>query len=141
MIQVFMFVLAGWIVCVSVVFCEYKVIKKLRPTETYAMRESTRRMHSDLNRALVALAFAPLFCTCIPVAFFFTTTISGLNPGPISVAMISQCSWIAVVNPITTTLFVRPYRRAVLGWLSGRAISVSIKPTSTNAVSSQGAGR
>ncbi|KAH7711760.1 hypothetical protein AAVH_20924 [Aphelenchoides avenae] len=111
-----MFSLAGIIVASVIVFCEYAVLKKLR-IATSMMRESTRRMHAELNKALIALAFAPLILSCIPIMFFLTTIVIGANPGPITVVLASQMSWIAIANPITTTFFVRPYRRAVLQWL------------------------
>ncbi|KAH7717106.1 7TM GPCR protein [Aphelenchoides avenae] len=120
-VQVGMFTLAGIIVVSVIVFCEYAVLKKLR-VATSMMRESTRRMHAELNKALIALAFAPLVLSCIPIVFFVTTIVIGANPGPITVMLASQMSWIAIANPITTTFFVRPYRRAVLQWLR---ISVS----------------
>lgn len=48
-----------------VIFCEYRMLCKLRSMDqsSYA---STRRMQADISRALVALAVSPLLSAVIP---------------------------------------------------------------------------
>ncbi|KAH7714378.1 hypothetical protein AAVH_18262 [Aphelenchoides avenae] len=100
---------------IAIVYCELKVMQKLK-TAAEMMRPATRRMHDETNKALIALAVAPLILSCLPIGFFLFTIVARINPGPIMAVITSQLSWIAIANPITTTFFVRPYRHAVLGW-------------------------
>ncbi|KAH7703088.1 Protein Y9C9A.5 [Aphelenchoides avenae] len=96
-----------------IIWCQAKIWKHLgRHGSSY--RESTRRMHDEVNRALLSLAVAPLLTLFGPLFvflyFIYTKTSSGLY----SSLLMVMASAITCVNPLTTIYFVRPFRRAVL---------------------------
>ncbi|KAI1697829.1 serpentine type 7TM GPCR chemoreceptor str domain-containing protein [Ditylenchus destructor] len=96
-----------------ILWCEYKIMKELRHFGAN-MRESTRRLHVEVHRALIALAVAPLIVQFIPVIFFMIMIITQATPGPITAFMTTVVTLITLANPITTICIVKPYRRAFL---------------------------
>ncbi|KAI1706666.1 serpentine type 7TM GPCR chemoreceptor srd domain-containing protein [Ditylenchus destructor] len=94
-----------------ILWCEYKIMKDLRQF-IVNMRESTRRLHVEVHRALIALAVVPLFLLGIPLVFLLLLAVLQASPGPISAFM--TVTLITLANPITTICIVNPYRRAFL---------------------------
>ncbi|KAI1699168.1 serpentine type 7TM GPCR chemoreceptor str domain-containing protein [Ditylenchus destructor] len=76
--------------------------------------ESTRKLHMEVHRALIALAVAPLFVLLLPIVYFLVMIMLQATPGPISAFMTTVVTLITLVNPITTICIVKPYRRAFL---------------------------
>ncbi|KAI1697826.1 serpentine type 7TM GPCR chemoreceptor srd domain-containing protein [Ditylenchus destructor] len=113
-----------------ILWCEYKIIKELGEFGDN-MRESTRQLHAEVHRALIALAVAPLFVLFIPVMFFITMIIIQAAPGPITAFMCSVCTLITLANPITTICIVKPYRRAFLKIFRFR-IKISVVSVATD---------
>ncbi|KAH7706209.1 7TM GPCR protein [Aphelenchoides avenae] len=105
-----------------VIFCEYRMLCKLRSMDqsSYA---STRRMQADISRALVALAVSPLLSAVIPVVSIATCILLHLNVGYTSAVIPFAVTAITIVNPITTCYFVLPYRRAISSVFSRAKIS------------------
>ncbi|KAH7712874.1 hypothetical protein AAVH_19784 [Aphelenchoides avenae] len=98
---------------IIVVTCELKIMNRLRSLGG-GYHETTRQMHREFHRALMAMAICPLITSGIPIFFFIITICLALCPGPISAFMASGCSWITVFNPLTTIFFMRCYRDVVL---------------------------
>ncbi|KAI1699987.1 serpentine type 7TM GPCR chemoreceptor srd domain-containing protein [Ditylenchus destructor] len=96
-----------------ILWCEYKIIKELGHFGGN-MQESTRQLHVEVHRALIALAVAPLFVLFLPLSFFMTMVITQATPGPITAFVTTVVALITLANPITTICIVKPYRRAFL---------------------------
>ncbi|KAI1696884.1 serpentine type 7TM GPCR chemoreceptor str domain-containing protein [Ditylenchus destructor] len=71
-------------------------------------------MHSEFHRALLAMAITPLIAITIPVYYFCTVFAFQLCSGWISAYITSALSAITVINPLTTIICFRCYRRAAL---------------------------
>ncbi|KAI1700029.1 serpentine type 7TM GPCR chemoreceptor srd domain-containing protein [Ditylenchus destructor] len=109
-----------------ILWCEYKIIKELRYFGEN-MRESTRQLHVEVHRALIALAVAPLFVLLLPIVYFLVMIFLQATPGPISAFMTTVVTLITLANPITTICIVRPYRRAFLRMIGfGNKIGASV---------------
>ncbi|KAI1699169.1 serpentine type 7TM GPCR chemoreceptor srd domain-containing protein [Ditylenchus destructor] len=98
---------------VIILWCEYKIIKELNQFGGN-MQESTRQLHVEVHRALIALAVAPLFVLLLPIVYFLVMVVLQATPGPITAFMTTVVTLITLVNPITTICIVKPYRRAFL---------------------------
>ncbi|KAH7707288.1 hypothetical protein AAVH_25477 [Aphelenchoides avenae] len=98
---------------VVIIWCQYKIIKFFRRSGTSYL-ESTRRIHAEVNRAMVALAVTPLLTSMGPTLILLTCMIVDFSAGPITVYMSVGMSLIVLVNPTTTIYFVRQYRKATI---------------------------
>ncbi|KAH7706553.1 7TM GPCR protein [Aphelenchoides avenae] len=107
-----------------IVFCEYRMLLKLRSMEDSAYA-TTRRMQADISRALVALAVSPLLSAVIPVVGAATCILFHLNVGYTSAVMPFAVTAVTMVNPITTCYYVHPYRRVISAVFSRTKISGS----------------
>ncbi|KAH7717826.1 7TM GPCR protein [Aphelenchoides avenae] len=96
-----------------IVWCQIEIWHHLKSHGT-AIHASTRRMHNEVNRALISLAVAPLLTLIGPLFIFlyyiFTSTDSGISSALITIMV----SAITFVNPLTTVYFVKQYRHALL---------------------------
>ncbi|KAH7706910.1 7TM GPCR protein [Aphelenchoides avenae] len=114
-----------------IVYSEFKIIRYLS-RHGASIRASTRQMHAQVNRALIALAVAPLVASIGPILAIIGINLvnfaaSASTFTPLTMVITS----ITLVNPITTIFFVRPYRNALLSMLGcGNA---SVDPTSSTA--------
>ncbi|KAI1700614.1 serpentine type 7TM GPCR chemoreceptor str domain-containing protein [Ditylenchus destructor] len=94
---------------VLLIFCEVKIMDYIKISGS--VTEKTRRMHAEVNRALIALAITPTLTLMAPVMTLMISLILRLTLGP-SIAVISMTmTLITLVNPITSIYFIRPYRR------------------------------
>ncbi|KAH7711413.1 hypothetical protein AAVH_21286, partial [Aphelenchoides avenae] len=59
-------------------------------------------------------AICPLITTAIPIFYFIITICMSFCPGAISAFMSTAVTSITMFNPITTVVFMRCYREAVL---------------------------
>ncbi|KAH7702943.1 hypothetical protein AAVH_29893 [Aphelenchoides avenae] len=82
-----------------------------------ALTNQTKEMHKEINRALLALAAAPLFTLIGPVWFFLFCIATQASPGPISAFMACSLTLITIANPLTTLYFVKPYRYALMSYV------------------------
>ncbi|KAH7706207.1 7TM GPCR protein, partial [Aphelenchoides avenae] len=121
-VDLFVFVLNSATGYSVIIFCEYRMLRKLRSMDNSAYA-STRRMQADISRALVALAVSPLLSAVIPVVGAATCIFLHLNVGYTSAVMPFAVTAVTVVNPLTTCYFVLPYRRAVASVYSGTKVS------------------
>ncbi|KAH7702104.1 Protein STR-14 [Aphelenchoides avenae] len=78
-----------------------------------SFRESTRKMHQDVNRALVALAITPLVSLMGPTFGYIAQVVLDFD-APCTSYVSSVMSMITLVNPLTTMFFVRSYRNAIV---------------------------
>ncbi|KAH7702386.1 STR-94 protein, partial [Aphelenchoides avenae] len=99
---------------VTVVWCQYKIFKYMQ-RHGKSIRESTRRAHVEVNRAMVALAVSPLITSMGPSLIILGCVVLGFSAGPIMVYLSVGMSLITVANPLTTIYFVRSYRKAIVG--------------------------
>ncbi|KAH7705631.1 hypothetical protein AAVH_27156 [Aphelenchoides avenae] len=97
-----------------VFWTQYKVMRKLR-FHGLEMPLSVRKMHADVNRALVALAVCPFISALVPLGISIAFLFLRIDIGALSPFMSVFGTSVAACNPITTCLFVRPYRRAIAG--------------------------
>ncbi|KAH7705878.1 hypothetical protein AAVH_26900 [Aphelenchoides avenae] len=81
--QVVMFGVASTISYAIIIFCQYRVIRKLNALGA-SMRKSTQRIHADINKALVALAICPLLTAVGPTGYFVVTLCLGASTGHMS---------------------------------------------------------
>ncbi|KAH7694660.1 hypothetical protein AAVH_38289 [Aphelenchoides avenae] len=104
-----------------VVWCQYKIIGHMQ-RHGKSIRESTRRTHADINRAMIALALSPLLTSMGPTLILVGCMVVDFSPGAITVYLSLGMSMITLVNPITTIYFVRPYRDAVISMFDGKIL-------------------
>ncbi|KAH7718233.1 STR-94 protein [Aphelenchoides avenae] len=110
-----------------IVTCQYKIMKYLRERR-HLMSSATRRMNDELNRALVALAVAPLLSSSGPTALIVALEIFRVSPGYILGFATLGASLITMINPLTTIYFVRPFRRSLLRMLHVKQPESVVKP-------------
>ncbi|KAH7698397.1 7TM GPCR protein, partial [Aphelenchoides avenae] len=96
----------------TIVWCECHIMKYLKRNQV-SMHSRTRRMHADVNRALVALAIAPLLASTGPTALIVSLMVFRVSPGSIAAYITLGTSLITLINPLTTIYFVRSFRRVV----------------------------
>ncbi|KAH7722480.1 hypothetical protein AAVH_10006 [Aphelenchoides avenae] len=128
------YLLSGALSYVVIITCQIRVIRFMRsmgvPTHC-----ATRRAHTEINRALVALAVTPLL-GIIPTGIMISTAALGINNGPISAYMSIGMTIITLVNPLVAILFIRPYRNGFLRLLHIRrkytvVYSIHVTPLTT----------
>ncbi|KAH7703939.1 hypothetical protein AAVH_28886, partial [Aphelenchoides avenae] len=102
-----------------ILWCEYKMIRYFRSLGV-ASSEMTRQLHSEIHKALIALAVAPFFTNVFPVYYFMFSVLSRSNTGVFSAFMVPMCASITLVNPLTSAYFVKSYRYAILDALGLR---------------------
>ncbi|KAI1709769.1 serpentine type 7TM GPCR chemoreceptor srh domain-containing protein [Ditylenchus destructor] len=109
-----------------VIWCEKMIAKNF--SQLGDVSHATKRMHSEFQRALLAMAICPLFTTSIPVFYFMTTIAFQLCPWRVSAIMTICLSSISLFNPLTTIICFRCYRRAAARFLTfGRYNKDSVK--------------
>ncbi|KAH7697343.1 hypothetical protein AAVH_35574 [Aphelenchoides avenae] len=110
---------------VTVVYCQIKILRHFQ-INTSDIPQSAKKTHSDIHRALLAMAICPIVTTCLPSFYFVTCITLRLSPGPIAAFAVTAVSSVTWVNPIATICFVRSYRRAVISIVTcGRRSSVA----------------
>ncbi|KAH7719727.1 hypothetical protein AAVH_12844 [Aphelenchoides avenae] len=77
--------------------------------------QSTKKLHKDFHRALLAMAITPLVTTTGPVLYIIIATMIELSPGPVQCFIASGITSITLFNPLTTMLAMRCYRNVVFG--------------------------
>ncbi|KAH7712898.1 hypothetical protein AAVH_19773, partial [Aphelenchoides avenae] len=92
--------------------CEASIVKHFDVDSIQHKR--TRLMHMEFHRALLAMAICPIITTGIPISYFIVTIAFSLSPGPISAFLSTATSSITAFNPLTTVVFMRCYRNAVM---------------------------
>ncbi|KAI1699171.1 serpentine type 7TM GPCR chemoreceptor str domain-containing protein [Ditylenchus destructor] len=102
-----------------IIWCEIRMMAYLRQFGT-SFRENTRKQHKEVNRALVALAIAPLFSMIAPIFVWVVCAALSITLGPVSALITVMMSLTTVANPLTIMYFIVPYRRAICrlfcGW-------------------------
>ncbi|KAH7716632.1 hypothetical protein AAVH_15915 [Aphelenchoides avenae] len=76
--------------------------------------QSTRKMHRDFHRALLAMAICPLITSSGPILYYMFAAFMELSPGPNQAFLSMAVSSITLFNPLTTIFFMRGYRRVIL---------------------------
>lgn len=87
-------------------------------------------MHSDVNKALIAVALCPLIAMCLPMAVSLACVFFRIEIGALAPLMTMINTSVAVANPITTCLFVRPYRATLTNLFKLRRRQVGTKTVS-----------
>ncbi|KAH7726084.1 CBN-SRD-16 protein [Aphelenchoides avenae] len=106
-------------------WCEYRIFKFLQQADSEVYKQ-TRKMHAEVHRALLALAISPLIAVVMPCSFLLVCEALGASPGLFTVFITGFATSVTLINPLTTVIFVRPYRRAVQKmFCSGKLISPS----------------
>ncbi|KAI1701403.1 serpentine type 7TM GPCR chemoreceptor str domain-containing protein [Ditylenchus destructor] len=100
-----------------VIWCEKMIAKNFNKLGDLS-QASTRRMHKEFHRALLAMAICPLFTTSIPVFYFMTTIALQLCPGRASAIMTICLTSISLFNPLTTIICFKCYRRTTVRFLT-----------------------
>ncbi|KAH7709576.1 Protein STR-90 [Aphelenchoides avenae] len=95
-----------------IILSEWRVFRSLKLLEP-SMQASTRRMQSDLHRALIALALCPLFSSFLPTGLLLLAGLLQFQLGTYSAFVTIFMSSITLINPITTCYFVAPFRKAI----------------------------
>lgn len=93
-----------------VVYYEMKILQTLR---MMAKCRSTAQ-HYDVNRALTALALVPLITAILPIMYYMTGLIFCWDMGYAPILATISLSAASVINPLTTILLIKPYRRTLL---------------------------
>ncbi|KAH7701306.1 CRE-STR-2 protein [Aphelenchoides avenae] len=115
--------LPGWIAmwsvsCVGgsvvVIIFEMKIKRHFDSMGSNMSHNSTRKMHKDFHRALLAMAICPLFTTAVPIMYYMVAAYLELSPGTSQAFMTMGASSITMFNPLTTISFMRTYRQALL---------------------------
>ncbi|KAH7721132.1 hypothetical protein AAVH_11368 [Aphelenchoides avenae] len=96
-----------------IIWSEWKMLKYLRSLGRASL-QSTSEMHSEIHKALLALAVAPFFTCVIPIYYFMYYILSHSNSGHVSAFMVPMCASITLINPLTSAYFVKSYRYAIL---------------------------
>ncbi|KAH7695143.1 7TM GPCR protein, partial [Aphelenchoides avenae] len=99
---------------VVIIFCSIKIWKKVRAAS--GMSRKTAAINSQLNNVLCLQAFTPLFVAVIPIFAAIVMLLFSIQwLGSLLELMTSVLSWIPIMNPVFTVIFVKAYRRSVLG--------------------------
>ncbi|KAH7716496.1 hypothetical protein AAVH_16074 [Aphelenchoides avenae] len=106
------------------IWCQSQIVVFLR-RQGSSFRASTRRLHLEVNRALVALAITPLVSLIGPTFEYILQCLVDFD-APCTSYVSSVMSLITLVNPLTTMFFVRSYRNAVLRILRIKRSSDSV---------------
>ncbi|KAH7698018.1 hypothetical protein AAVH_34894, partial [Aphelenchoides avenae] len=107
-----------------IIWSEWKIITHLRRLGA-SIHETTKNMHADVHRALIALALGPFVTAILPIAYFLTAMAARLLPSAGAAFATSVATTITLLNPITTIYFIRPYREATkraFGWRKQTAV-------------------
>ncbi|KAH7704231.1 hypothetical protein AAVH_28576 [Aphelenchoides avenae] len=100
-----------------------------------ASRSATRKMHQDFHKALLAMAITPLVTSTVPILYYVVAAVIKLNPGPVQCFLSMAATSITMFNPITTVLFMRCYRRVVIGRCLREKTSNSVTATTITGLS------
>uniref|UniRef100_A0A915EI62 G protein-coupled receptor n=1 Tax=Ditylenchus dipsaci TaxID=166011 RepID=A0A915EI62_9BILA len=98
-----------------IIYCQSKIIAYMGQFGS-SSRASTRKMHEEFNRTLMALAITPLILLMGP-EFLHALTIMLETESPLSAMLTLSTTLIAVVNPLTTMYLVKTYRRTIQRFL------------------------
>lgn len=111
------FAVATAVVYATVFFAQVRIVRKLEQLKP-SMLSGTRKMHADLNRALIALALCPMVTSALPIIFFLVEIFFAKDEADSLVIFASTVlSSIAFWNPITTCFLIRPYRTALIRYI------------------------
>ncbi|KAH7695205.1 7TM GPCR protein, partial [Aphelenchoides avenae] len=95
-----------------IVWCQVRAITFISQRGVAAHRK-TRKAHSEINRALIALAISPL-CSLVPTALMIGSNALQIPLGPVSAYISLGMTIITLANPLVTVYFVKPYRDGLL---------------------------
>ncbi|KAH7723354.1 hypothetical protein AAVH_09070 [Aphelenchoides avenae] len=84
------------------------------------MMSGTRKMHDDLNRALIAYALCPMVASGLPLTFCIVDVFIADAAESFLIFACTVISSIAIWNPITTCLLIRPYRAVLIRFFRGK---------------------
>ncbi|KAH7707457.1 7TM GPCR protein [Aphelenchoides avenae] len=97
-----------------IIFCSYKICKKLRSTT--GMNRRTSALNSQLNNVLFLQALTPFFVAVIPICGCIIMLLFSLEwLGRLLELTTSVLSWMPIMNPVFTVIFVKAYRYAITG--------------------------
>lgn len=114
---------------IVVITFETKIKRHFDSMGSSMSHNSTRKMHKDFHRALLAMvgwagivdiftflfeAICPLFTTAVPIMYYMVAAYLELSPGTSQAFMTMGASSITMFNPLTTISFMRTYRQALL---------------------------
>ncbi|KAH7722887.1 Protein STR-90 [Aphelenchoides avenae] len=90
----------------------YMVMNKLRK-ESEHLSKATREVQSQLSRILLYQASLPVVFCVVPLALVFVFGAFSVKTCGYGLLLTILVSWIPVMNPLSTILFVRHYRAAI----------------------------
>lgn len=123
---------------VQIVWYQRRVIRHLRLPDFQALPERTRRMHAELNRALIAFAITPIALSGANMMFFNVAVAFQLRIGLLGVVTMTQVSLVSAANPIAAMILIRPFRKEVSAWVTSKP-GARVASTTTSTVASVGA--
>ena len=102
-----------------VIWCTVRIWLHLKTAFGMVSEQRSHQLNHEINRVLIVQALNPLLvillpCTLIIIAFVwhFNMRLAG--------SLLTMClSWLPVINPLTTMLIIRPYRRTLVEWVKG----------------------
>ncbi|KAI1704298.1 serpentine type 7TM GPCR chemoreceptor srd domain-containing protein [Ditylenchus destructor] len=100
-----------------IIWCERKIMRLLKDARRKSgasTNGAAPRIHKDVHKALISFAICPLISTAIPFFFFSGSLITGVSlSGQTSAFLTIFFTSSALLNPLFTIYFVRPYRNEV----------------------------
>ncbi|KAI1707097.1 serpentine type 7TM GPCR chemoreceptor srd domain-containing protein [Ditylenchus destructor] len=117
---------------IIVIWSEIAITKRFRQMGNPS-HNTTRRLHKEFHRALLAMAIIPLLTCAFPTLWYCICITFRLSPGILSVIMSSLVSSITFFNPLTTIMFLRVFRQATIRFLTcGRRYNVVMPEGTTS---------
>ncbi|KAH7706294.1 hypothetical protein AAVH_26486 [Aphelenchoides avenae] len=98
---------------ISIVTIVEVLIKSYFASIGNTSHQSTKKLHKDFHRALLAMAITPLVTTTGPILYYIGACLIELSPGPMQCFIAVACTSITMFNPLTTMLAMRCYRNVV----------------------------
>ncbi|KAH7717101.1 Protein Y9C9A.5 [Aphelenchoides avenae] len=89
------------------------VLRKLKHHQ-HQMSRGTREVQKQLGRVLRYQAIVPLLVCVVPLALVFVFGVFGVKTCGWGLMLTILVAWIPVLNPLSTIIFVRQYRSALL---------------------------
>jgi hypothetical protein len=106
-----------------IIYCSVSIWLHLRRavrqlSTTVAEQSRTREFSGQINAALLAQAVVPSLLEMLPLSLIFVNDVLNYYSGwRVTAILFLFLNWSPVLNALCVLLIVRPYRRALLGWV------------------------
>uniref|UniRef100_A0A914CSL0 Uncharacterized protein n=1 Tax=Acrobeloides nanus TaxID=290746 RepID=A0A914CSL0_9BILA len=90
-----------------------KIYRKLKATQ-HLLSPKTRQLQKQLNLSLISQATSPILSTTLPIIITVIMTVFKLKTDGFGMVVSTTISWMTVLNPLSTILFVSQYRRTIM---------------------------